>query len=138
MPRCLPAFTIGFDVRREFGQGAEANGDKHAVAEAADRRKSVRAIGSDADLGPGLLVRFGRRPDIFERVVLAGVRERVLGPRFLQDLEGLREAFAALPIGHAISLICAREAAPTDAEDQPSVADLVYRGGLFCQAQRMT
>src|SRR5207302_791735 len=60
-----------------------------------------------------------------------------LGPRLLQNLEGLGETLATLAIGHAISFVGSREAAAPDAEDQPSVADLIYRGGLFRQAQRM-
>ena len=116
---------------------AEANRDKHTVAELADRRKRVGAVGGDADLGPGLLVGLRRRPDVFERVVLARIGERVLGPRLLQDLERLGEALAAFAVGHAIGFVGAREAAAPDAEDQPSVADLIDRGGLFGEAQRM-
>src|SRR5439155_11633084 len=137
MPGCLPAFAVGFDVRGELRQGAQANRDKHAVAQLADRREGVGAVGGNADFGPGLLIGLGGRPDVFERVVFARIGKWILGPRLFQDLERLGKALAAFAIGHAISLVGAREAAAPDAEDQPSVADLVYRGRFFRQAQRM-
>jgi hypothetical protein len=39
VPSLFPAFAVGLDVRRELGKRAEADCDKHAVAEPPDRRK---------------------------------------------------------------------------------------------------
>ena len=122
---------------RELRKGAEADGDKDAVAELADRREGVGAVGGDADLGPGLLIGLWGRSDVFERIIFARIGEGVLGPRLLQDLQSLGEAFAAFAIGHAVGLVGAREPAAPDAEDQPPVADLIDGGGLLGEAQRM-
>src|SRR5262249_28890619 len=79
----LPAFAVSFDVRSELGQRAQANCDKHAMAEPANCGKRVGAVGGNADFGPRFLIGFGSRSDVFEGIILAGIGKRILGPRFL-------------------------------------------------------
>ena len=118
-------------------QRAEPDRDEHRVAELGDRRERVGAVRRDADLGPRLLVRLRGHRDVVEAVILALVRKPVLGPGLFQDFERLGEAVAAFAVRHAIGLVGAREAAATDAEDQPAVADLIDRRDLLGEAQRM-
>src|SRR5947209_10604043 len=96
MPSLFPALAVGLDVRGELGKGAEADSDKNTVSELAYGRKGIGAVGGDADLRPRFLIGLGRRPDILERVVLARIGERVLGPRLLQYLAALGETLATL------------------------------------------
>src|SRR6266849_4500364 len=107
------------------------------MAELGDRREGVGAVGRDADLRPGLLIGFRRQLDVVEAVILAFVRKAVPGPRLLQDFERLGKALAALAIGHAIGLVGARKSAPPDPEDEPAMADLIDRRGLFGEPQRV-
>src|SRR6266571_2860207 len=51
--------------------------------------------------------------------------------------QGFGEALAAFRVGDAVILIGAHDAAAADAVDQPAVADLVDRRGLFGEAQRV-
>ena len=82
-----------------------------------------------------LLVRLGRDADIFELVIAALVRERLLCPAELDDVENLPKTIATFGVWDAIGGIRTCETAAADAENEPTVADLVDRGGLFRQAQ---
>src|SRR6516162_443859 len=138
MPRLLPGFPVGGDVRFELLERALPHRDQHAMPELGDGRKRVGAVGGDADVGPRLLVRLGGEPDIVEAVVFAVIGEGRLGPRPLEDFQGLGKALAALAVGYAIGFVGSRKTAAPDPEDQPAAADLVDRGGLFGEPQRMT
>src|SRR3954469_2419828 len=85
----------------------------------------------------GLLVRPRHRARIVEAVILAVVREILLGPGLLDDFERLVEALAAFRIGDAVGRVAARVAAAPGAEDQTAAAGLVDRRGLLVQPQRM-
>ena len=84
-----------------------------------------------------LAVRLWHDADIFVIVVFAGKREPFLGPGALDDFEHFGKPFGALAIGNAVGLIGAREAAAADAEEQPATADVIDRGAVFGQAQRL-
>src|SRR6516164_849256 len=108
------------------------------MPELGDAWERIRAVGGDTDVWPRLLIRLRREPDVVEAVVLAVIGEGRLGPRPLEDFQGLGKALAAFAIGYAISFVGPRKTTAPDPEDQPAAADLVDRGGLFSQPQRMT
>ena len=58
--------------------------------------------------------------------------------RRTDDVQGFRKAFAAFGIGHAVRRVGPRKAATADAEDQATTADMVDRGSLLGQSQRVT
>ncbi len=83
------------------------------------------------------MVGFGDHGDIVEAVVGALVGKARLGPRPLEDVEDLAKAVAAFGIRHAIGFVGLRHPAAAHPKDQPAVAQLVDRGRLLRQAQRM-
>ena len=118
-------------------QRAAAHRHEQRIAEPAQHRERVLAGAGDADRRVRLLVRPRHRARVVEAVILAVVRERVLGPRLLHDFERLVKALAAFRIGHAIGGIAARVAAAPGTEEQAPAARLVDRRGLLGQPQRM-
>src|SRR5262249_60546065 len=62
---------------------------------------------------------------------------RVFGPRPFKDLKGLGEALLAFAIRDAIGLVRARKAATPDAENEPTMTDLVDRRGFLADPRRM-
>ena len=65
------------------------------------------------------------------------MRHVLLGPQCADDCQILIEALAALAVGDPVGLVGAWKAAAADAEDQPAMADLIDRRGLFGEPQRM-
>src|SRR5436190_4088745 len=118
--------TIALDRRCHIGEGA-ARHYEDRVAEPADRREGVGAAGRHPDRRQRLLSGFWRDRDIVEAVVLALERKARLRPGTFDDLQGLGKAVAAFGVGYAISLVGAGQPAAPDAENQPTVADLVDR-----------
>src|SRR5205085_4829875 len=99
--------------------------------------KRVRRTGRDTDLRQWLLIRSWNTGDVVKAVKFAGIGKTRLGPGPLDDVEDLGEAVAALLIGHLVGVIGADDATAPDAEDQPTMADLVDRRGLLGKAQRV-
>src|SRR5580692_4355219 len=85
-----------------------------------------------------LLVRLRPDADVFVIVVFARKRKGLLGPGAPDYLEHFGKAFGALAVGDPVSFIGPREAAAPDAEEQPAMADVVNRRGLFRQSERLT
>ena len=79
--------------------------------------------------------RLRHNANILVIVVFASEREALLGPRPLDHFEHLGKAFGAFAVGNAVGLVGAREAAATDPEDQPAMADMIDGGGIFRQPQ---
>ena len=126
---------VGLPVRPNIGsqlrQGAETDGDKHSMTELADRGKGIRAVGSDADLRPWLLIGFRGQSHVVKFVEFARIGERIFGPRPFEDFESLGEALPALAIRDTIRFISTREPAAPDAEDKPTMTDLIDRRSLL-------
>src|SRR5215467_11266364 len=107
------------------------------MAELADGGERIRAVCSNADLRPRLLIGFWGQPHVLELVVFARVRERVLGPCPFEDLKRLSKAFSAFAIWDAIGLVSTREATTTDPENQPAMTDLIDCRGFLADPQRV-
>src|SRR5260221_11362271 len=129
--------VIAADLWRQVGPGDMAYAGEHRVAEGADRRESIGGAGGDADRRQRLLIGLRRAGDVVEIVELAGIGKPRLGPRGFDDIEDLGEAVAAFAIRHLIGVVGADDAAASDTENQPALADLVNRRGLLGKAQRM-
>src|SRR6516165_3155618 len=107
------------------------------MTELADRGKGIRAVGSDADLRPWLLIGFRGQSHVLELVEFARIGERIFSPRPFEDFEGLGEALPAFAIRNTICFVSTREPAAPDAEDKPTMTDLIDCSGLFADPQRV-
>src|SRR5262249_21632136 len=72
---------------------------------------------------------------IFVIVVFAGERELFLGPGALDYFEDFSKALRALAIGNAVGLVGPRKTAAADAENQPSMANVIDGRGVFGPTQ---
>ena len=116
---------------------ADAGGDEDGVALRADRGIGIDAGGGDADRRIRLLAGLWHQCHLVVGEIFSAIREALLGPGPLDDLQRLGEALAAFLIGNAVGLISAGKPAASDTEDEAPVADLVDGGGLLGEPQRM-
>src|SRR5262245_24029350 len=137
MPRRLVGGAISGEVGGEPRQRAAADRDKDRIPGLAKRRKCLLARSGDAYWRARLLIRLGDGRRIIEAVVFALVGEGRLGPRPLDDLERLEKPLAAFRIRHAVGGVGSRVATPPDPKKQSALADLIDRGGLLGETQRV-
>ena len=103
----------------------------------ADQRKGVGRAGGDPYRRCRFLVRLGDDGDVIETMVDAVVGEGRFGPGALYYVENFAKPRLALGVGNTVGRIGLRDAAATDAKDQPAVAQLIDRGGLLGEPQRV-
>src|SRR5579864_5321669 len=127
--------AVGPEIRREPRQGAAAHRHEERIAEFSQCRERVLAGAGNADWRVRLLVGSRHGARLVEAVVLALIRERVLGPSLLQNLERFEKALAAFFVGDAIGAVAARVAAAPGAENETAAADDIDRRRLFREAQ---
>ena len=83
------------------------------------------------------LVRLGRHADVAELEVRALVREALLRPRLHEDVEGLEEPRAALGVRDVEAVVVGGEPAAAHAEVEPPAAQLIDRGDVLGEVQRV-
>ena len=110
-----------------------ANEDREA--ELAGEGERLPALDRDADRRVRLLVRLGHELHVAEPVVLALVREALLGPGLENDLQRLEKERPALRVVDVVPLVGFQERAAADAEDQTALAEVVDDRRLFGHAQ---
>src|SRR5437867_3801286 len=84
-----------------------------------------------------LLVRSRRDGGVLHAEELSLVAEGLAFPGLADDLERLAKSRLALPVWHAVGVVGPYDAAPADAEFEAALADVIHRGHLFGDPQRM-
>src|SRR6516162_307243 len=133
----FPGFAIDPDIGQDFVERAAPRANKDRVTLPAGRDERVFAIGSDPDRRVRFMVGLWYDADIFVIVEFAGERKRFLRPGAFDDFEHFGKTLRTLAIRDAVGLVSAREAAASDAKDQPSMADVIDGCGVFGEPQRL-
>src|SRR6266851_1299008 len=102
-----------------------------------DRRIRVACRRREAEWRVGLLVGFGDDADVVELEGPALEREALLGPRFEEDVECLLESLAAFLVRDVEARVVAGQPASSDAELEPSLAEVVERRDVLRKMERM-
>src|SRR5204862_2766674 len=76
-------------------------------------------------------------PHLVEGEEPSTIREALLGPRALHDVDGLVEALAPLLLGHAVARQFCRPVATAHADVETTFGDDVHERHLLGESQRM-
>ena len=137
MPRLAPRRPVRLEVPRQLGDAHAAKADEDRQAERGDARKRLGSGGGHPDRRVRRPVRARGDRGVVEAIVLAGVTEGLALPGLENDLQRLEETLLTLRIRDAERVVRARRATAADAEIESSVAEVIERGDLTGDAQRM-
>src|SRR3989442_1175047 len=100
-------------------------------------RKSLRGRRGHPDRRMRLVIRARGDGGVGEAIELAFVAEGLALPRREDDLQRFEEASLALFVGDAERVVGPRASAAAHAEGEPSVAQMIERGDLAGDAERV-
>ena len=98
---------------------------------------NVSSLVAAMRIGDAAAGRVGARRWRSDAIELALVAERLARPRLPEDVERLAEARLALAVLDAVDVVGAHDAAAADPELEAALADVIERGDLLGDAQRM-
>ena len=133
----LPGLPISLQVVPQFGYVHTPQANKDGEAGGAGAGEGFRSGGRHSERRMRLLVRQRRHGSVLHLIVLAGVGKGFAPPSLQDDVQRLPKAGAALGVGYAVDVIRTGKTAAPDAEVKPPLADLIHRGNLLGDAERV-
>src|SRR5216683_2241545 len=137
VPRLSPRLAVTSHVSRQLGDVHAAQPDENGQTHPADARKGVRGRRGHPDRRMRLLIRARGDGGVGEAIELAFVAEGLALPRREDDLQRFEEASLTLFVGDAERVVGPRASAAANAEVEPSVAQMIERGDLAGDAERV-
>ena len=134
----VPGLAVLLDIRRQLGEGEHPGGvDDDGKSQASHEGKGDFRGDPDPDRRVRPLQRLGPHPQVVAPIVFAREGEAFLSPRLDDDLQVFVEALPALGEGRVESVVRVRERATPHAELDPTLTDVVQRGDVLGDVDRM-